>query len=113
MYQVNLRGINTKQNDRDVDDGFLQESINLQWRDGAYRPIPKRLAYTMTGTAFAKEIIMHKVSDEDKINVLMLGSDGILAWYGTIENGVYTAKPSAVVVTGFPKLRPFVERYTT
>lgn len=112
MYQVKPRGINIKQNDRDVPDGFLQESINLQWRDGAYRPIPDRINYPFASNPStiidnANEIILHKVSDEDKINVLVFTgasptAENSLYWIGTIENGVYTAKPSAVGIVDFP-----------
>lgn len=89
MYTVKPLGINIKQNDREVKDGFLQESINLQWRDGAYRPIPDRI-YSQISSFGYEEIIMHKVSDEDKINVLMISNNGSLYWRGVIENGVYT-----------------------
>ena len=77
MYTTQPRGINIKQNDRDVPDGFLQESINLQWRDDAYRPIPDRLysgipeELTLTIPSVIdvdcvfEKYILHKVEDED------------------------------------------------
>jgi len=65
MYTVKPKGINIRQIDRDVEDGFLQESINLQWRDGSYKPIPERLSSEISDTSGKDEIIMHKVSDED------------------------------------------------
>lgn len=105
MYQVKPKGVNLRDNDRTVPDGFLQESINLQWRDGAYRPIPDRITYFFTSEPTsimqnANEIILHKVSDEDKINVLVFtgasaSAQNSLYWIGTIENGVYTALVSA------------------
>ena len=98
MYIVKPKGINIRQNERDVADGFLQESINLQWRDGAYRPIPDRL-YSgidlfILGSTY-RHIILHKVSDEDKINVLGFSypSSSFLYWIGVIEDGEYTQLP--------------------
>ena len=106
MYTVKPKGINIRDNERIVADGFLQESINLQWRDGAYRPIPERLDSGITDTAGKDEIILHKVSDEDKINVLMFDT-GVLKWFGTIENGTYTAKVTPETITGFPTVTDF------
>ena len=106
MYSINPLGINIKQNDRKVPDGFLQESINMQWRDGAYRPIPERLSASISDTSGKDEIILHKVSDEDQINVLMFDA-GVLKWFGQIDNGVYTAKSSAVTITDFPTVTDF------
>ena len=34
--------INLKMSDREVADGALQESINIQWRNGSNKPIPYR-----------------------------------------------------------------------
>jgi len=106
MYKVKPRGIDIRHNDRDVADGFLQKSINLQWRDGSYRPIPERLFSEIGSTSGKDEIIMHKVSDEDSINVLMFDS-GILKWFGTITNGIYTEKVTPIVITGFPTITDF------
>jgi hypothetical protein len=69
MYSVKPLGINIRQTDREVTDGFLQESINLQWRDGSYKPIPARILSDINTNLYGK-IILHKVSDEDQINVL-------------------------------------------
>lgn len=106
MYTVTPKGINTRFSERDVPDGFLQESINLQWRDGALRPIPNRVLSGIDDSIGKDEIIFHKVSDEDKVNVLMFDS-GVLAWYGTIINGVYSAKVTPVIITGFPTITNF------
>lgn len=113
MYSVKPLGLNLKSSDRDIKDGFLQESINLQWRDNALRPIPERLISDIDTTGYSN-IIAHKVSDENQINVLgfqlgssSIGSDlafdlseflgggasqsGYLYWIGKIVDGVYTA----------------------
>jgi hypothetical protein len=117
MYSVKPIGINTKDNDRDVADGFLQESINMQWRDGAFKPIPERIISNIHGAGY-NMIILHKVGDENQINVLGFNTipivDGAISadlpawfggltpstkkleWFGTILNGVYTE--NAVVV---------------
>lgn len=107
MYTAKPRGINIKQNDRDVQDGFLQESINMQWRDGAYRPIPERLSSGITDTEDKQEIILHKVSDEDTINVLMFDSTGVLYWHGSIVSGSYVAKITPTEVPSFPIVTDF------
>ena len=113
MYSVKPIGLNTKDNDRDVPDGSLLESINMQWRDGAFKPIPERLSSGISGLNY-KHIILHKVGDENTINVLgfnvtpgtesflafdlagYLGGEviggNILEWFGTIANGVYATK---------------------
>jgi len=106
MYTVKPKGINIRQNERNVPDGFLQESINLQWRDGVYRPIPERLFSGILNTSDKDEIILHKVSDEDKINVLMFDSS-VLKWFGTIENGVYTEKITPESIHNFPIVSDF------
>lgn len=113
MYNVTPLGINTKDNDRNVKDGFLQESINLQRRDGTLSPLPERL-YSGVDTVGYTNIILHKVGDENKINVLgfkisegeptylafdlagwlggTIGIAGELEWYGTITDGIYTGQ---------------------
>lgn len=105
-YTVKPKGINIKDNERTVEDGFLQESINLQWRDGAYRPIPERLSSGITNTSGKDKIILHKVSDEDKANVLMFDT-GVLKWFGTIENGTYTEKITPETINNFPTINDF------
>lgn len=107
MYVVKPKGINIRDNDRLVNDGFLQESINLQWRDGAYRPIPDRLASGITNASDKEEIILHKVSDEDKINVLMINEVGQLNWHGVIDNGVYTIFGVPILISDFPTITDF------
>lgn len=102
MYTVRPKGINIKDNERNVPDGFLQESINLQWKDGSYMPIPERLSTDIPINPSTSNIIMHKVSDEDQINVLTIGTSGVLQWYGKIVDGVYSSSP--VVITGFPTI---------
>ena len=69
MYRVRLKSIKTKNSDYGIEDGVLQESINLQWRDDALRPIPERLISDIDVTGYTN-IIFHKVSDENQINVL-------------------------------------------
>lgn len=112
MYSVKPEGINIRMNDHEVPDSYLLESINLQKRDGSYKPIPKRVLTTINTTLYGKTIL-HKVGDENQINVLgftriltgflsedlsaYLGGgedtiDGELVWYGTIINGEYTEK---------------------
>jgi len=119
MYRVKPSGINTRHTDRDVFDGFLQECVNLQKRDGSMKPIPNRLLSDINTTLYGK-IILHKVADEDQINVLgfsrsqygFLAEDlsaylgggedtlnGNLTWFGTITNGTYSAKTSPQVLT--------------
>jgi len=110
MYSTRPSGINIKDNDRTVADGFLQESINMQWRDGALRLLPERIVSTIDVSQY-KNIILHKVSDENTVNVLgfkwftpnylaknlafNLGGDldaiQYLHWFGTITDGVYAA----------------------
>lgn len=94
MYSAKPLGINIKDNDYDVQDGFLLESINKQWRDGAFRPVPERLISDID-TAGYSDIILHKVSDENQINVLgfkdAAPNINVLFWIGTITNGVYAA----------------------
>jgi hypothetical protein len=125
MYRVSPKSINTKNTDRDIEDGFLQESINLQWRDDALRPIPERLISTIDVSGYTN-IILHKVSDENQINVLgfeigstSLGGDlaldiagylgggssqaGYLKWIGEIVDGVYTAKTTPITITEIVK----------
>lgn len=118
MYSVKPIGINLKDNDRDAPDGSLQESINMQWRDGAFKPIPERIISEIDAYGYVN-IIFHKVSDENTINVLgfnkgyvsnaflafnlggYLGgtnsSDGTLEWFGTITDGVFTTKPTVQI----------------
>lgn len=113
MYSVKPIGLNLKDNDRDVPDGSLLESINMQWRDGAFKPIPERLISEINASGYAN-IILHKVGDENTINVIgfnvtpgaetflafdlagYLGGEviggNILEWFGTIKNGVYASK---------------------
>lgn len=107
MYSVRPKGINIRENDRDVKDGFLQESVNLQWRDGAYRPIPERILSDIENTSDKEQILIHKVSDEDQVNVLMFDSSGDLYWYGTIIDEVYTELSSPVQITDFPTVTNF------
>ena len=116
MYSVKPLGINIKDNDRNVKDGFLQESINLQWRDNSFKPIPDRIISDINADGYTN-IILHKVSDEDRINVLgfntgvdpdglflafdladYLGGGwggeggGVLEWFGSIVDGVFQTK---------------------
>lgn len=122
MYSVKPIGLNTKDNDRDVPDGSLLESINMQWRDGAFKPIPERIISEINASGY-KNIIFHKVGDENRINVLGFneGSGGsiflafdlsgylggsaaggnILEWFGTITDGVYSPK----TITQIPFVR--------
>ena len=104
MYKVKPKGINIKDNERIVPDGFLQESINLQWKDGTYRPIPERLRSGIDINPSKSNYILHKVSDEDKINVLGFIT-GTLRWFGTIEDGVYIAGSSDPI--GIPDVTDF------
>lgn len=94
MYSARPLGINIKENDYDVEDGFLRESINLQWRDGANRPVPERIISEIDVTGYS-DIILHKVSDENQINVLgfkdAAPQKDLLYWIGTITNGVYAS----------------------
>jgi hypothetical protein len=109
MYTVKPLGINIKDSESEVKDGFLRESINLQWREGAFRPVPERLLSGVNVTEYTN-IILHKVSDEDQVNVLGfrlqnptclaydlagdLGgvptTNGNLEWFGKIVDGEYT-----------------------
>lgn len=113
MYSVKPLGLNIKDNDRDVLDGSLQESINMQWRDGSFKPIPERIITEINVTGY-RNIILHKVGDENTINVLgfkavagskhflaydlagYLGGDVVggyvLEWFGTITNGTYVSQ---------------------
>jgi hypothetical protein len=104
MYQVKPLGLNTKQSDRDVADGSLQESINMQWREGAFRPIPNRLTYNTGGGVAINDIIYHKIGDENIINELVLFSTGIVSWRGVITDGIYAAKSPAVTITDLPTI---------
>lgn len=106
MYIVKPKGINTRQTERDVADGFLQESINLQWRDGAYRPIPERLPSGILKGNNVQEIILHKVDDEDNINVLKF-FNGYLYWYGTISNGIYDEFLVPISIADVPRTTDF------
>jgi hypothetical protein len=94
MYSAKPLGINIKDNDYDVSDGFLRESINMQWRDSAFRPVPERLISEIDTTGYSG-IILHKVSDENQINVLGFKDDApnkdVLYWFGTITDGVYAS----------------------
>lgn len=104
-------GLNLKKNDRVVEDGFLRECVNLQWRDGSFKPIPERLLTSIDASMYS-DVIGHKVADEDRINLLgfyngdggnpflaqnvaeWLGGAGAvygtgLTWFGSIVNGVY------------------------
>ncbi len=62
-------GLNLKKNDRVVEDGFLRECVNLQWRDGSFKPIPERLLTSIDASMYS-DIVGHKVADEDRINLL-------------------------------------------
>ncbi len=99
MYSAKPLGINRKENDYDVADGFLLESINMQWRDGALRPVPERIISTINTSGYSN-IILHKVSDENQINVLGFKTANpyinVLYWFGTITNGTYEAKVTPV-----------------
>lgn len=120
MYSVKPLGINIKDNDRDVPDGSLQESINMQWRDGSFKIIPERLISDINAYQY-DTIIFHKVGDENQVNVLGFNQYGTakylafnladylagsltgnkrLYWFGTILNGDYTPKtPVEIDVT--------------
>jgi len=119
MYSAKPLGINIRQNDREVFDGFLQECINLQKRDGSTKPLPNRLLSDINTTLYGK-IILHKVSDEGQINVFgfnrasygFLAEDlsaylgggedtlnGNLTWFGAIIDGVYSAKETPQVLS--------------
>jgi len=103
MYSTRPLGINIKDNDYDVADGFLRESINVQYRDGALRPIPERIISSINANGYSN-VIFHKVSDEGQINVLAFKSaapnENKLFWLGTIINGVYAAQtPVSIAVT--------------
>lgn len=106
MYELQPKGLNIKDNDRNVPDGFLQESINLQWKDGSYKPIPSLLDSGITNTLTSNKIILHKVSDEDVVNVLAIFPGSGLKWMGYIENGVYNAI-APTTVSGFPIVTDF------
>jgi hypothetical protein len=104
MYRVRPKGINIKDNERDVPDGFLQESINLQWKDGSYRPIPERLEMiSVNQPVLQDKIILHKVSDEDQVNVLAIGDDGKLIYYAKIIDGEFVAHTPEFINT-FPNV---------
>lgn len=117
MYSVKPIGINTKDNDRDVPDGFLQESINMQWRDGAFKPMPERIVSEISAPGYSN-IILHKVGDENRINVIgfnenassaflafdvggYLGGNAlggnVFTWFGTIVDGVYQTKTATQI----------------
>lgn len=119
MYRVKLKGTDIKHSDREVQDGFLQQCINMQWRDESFKPIPERLVSDIDVQNYA-EIIFHKVGDEDKINVLgfrksingnsfflvfdlaeyLAGgtSEGsVLEWFGTITNGVFQSRTAVQI----------------
>jgi len=103
MYSARPLGINIKDNDYDVADGFLRESINMQYRDGALRPIPERIISSIDVTGYS-DIIFHKVSDEGQINVLAFKSAApdanLLHWIGIITSGVYASQaPVSIAVT--------------
>ena len=99
MYSVKPLGINIKENDYEVQDGFLRESINMQWRDGDFRPIPERLNSTIPTNVYSN-IILHKVSDENQINVLGFNASNVLYWFGKLVNGVYeSVTPSLLLLT--------------
>lgn len=119
MYSIAPKGLNIRNNDRSVEDGYLQESINLQWRDGSLKPIPSRIL-TDINTSLYGRIILHKVGDEDQINVLgftrtltgLLAEDlsaylgggedtlnGDLTWFGIILDGVYTENTTPQVLS--------------
>jgi hypothetical protein len=95
MYSVKPIGINTKNNDSDVPDGSLLESINMQWREGSFSPIPERIITEINVSGYTN-IILHKVGDENTINCLGFDIENTLIWFGTITDGVYTEK--AIVV---------------
>jgi len=109
MYKVKLKGIDIKHSDYEVPDGFLQKSINLQWRNESFKPIPERLLYNINIGNYS-ELIFHKVGDENRINVfgfrknidptsMFLAFDlsgflaggltegSVLEWFGSIVDG--------------------------
>ena len=90
MYSIKPLGINIKENDYEITDGFLRESINLQWRDGDFRPVPERLISTINVNGYSN-IILHKVSDENQINVLGFNGSNVLYWFGKIVDGTYSS----------------------
>ena len=122
MYSVKPIGLNLKDNDRDVPDGSLLESINMQWRDGAFKPIPERIISEINTTGYTN-IILHKVGDENTINVIgfnaypgtqtflafdlagylggVVTNGYILEWFGVIKDGVYESK----TITQIPFVR--------
>lgn len=122
MYSVKPIGLNLKDNDRDVPDGSLLESINMQWRDGAFKPIPERIVSAINASGY-RNIILHKVGDENTINVIGFNESAgsstflafdladylggavtggnILEWFGIITNGVYATK----TITQIPFVR--------
>lgn len=103
MQRIKPIGLNLRKTDYEIEDGFLQECINVQWRDNALRPIPKRLTTNIDVTNTEK-YIMHKVGDENIINVLAFSSSsGKMEWIGTITDGVYTQKIPPVAITGVKK----------
>lgn len=99
MQRVKPIGLNLRKTDYEIEDGFLQECINLQWRDNALRPIPNRIETNIDITGKYKPI-MHKIGDEDVVNVLAFSAiTGNLQWLGTITDGVYTQKVSPTVIS--------------
>nr|WP_319265311.1 hypothetical protein [uncultured Draconibacterium sp.] len=123
MYRIAPIGLNLKPNDRDVKDGFLQESINLQWRNDSFKPIPERVLYDINIDGYS-EIIFHKVGDENTINVLGFKDGGTsnslflafdladylayqensswaLEWLGTITDGEYQSRAAIQIPVFF------------
>ena len=93
--------INLKMSDREVPDGMLQESINLQWRDGSIKPIPYRGVSDIDTTGYF-DILTHKVADENIINVLGFSDvDGRLYHFGTLTDGSYSSTTPSLVSDGF------------
>lgn len=100
MQRIKPIGLNLRKTDYEIEDGFLQESINLQWRDNALRPIPQRIE-TNISVHGLHSTIMHKVGDENTVNVLAFSAlSGSLLWIGVITDGVYVAKSSPSVISG-------------
>lgn len=103
MQRIKPIGLNLRKTDYEIEDGFLQECINLQWRDNALRPIPNRIE-TNINTAGSEGVIMHKIGDENTVNVLAFATvTGNLEWIGTITDGVYTAKLLPYTISGVNK----------
>lgn len=90
-------GINIKDTDYNIVDGAMEKLINWHWRDGALRPLPERLESGIDVSGY-HDIIMHKVGDEDQVNVLGYDVGGDLVWFGKIINNSYSALVTPVQV---------------